>query len=165
MAKVNKHLDHLEDRIILDGRQGAKDALQVLKEMGGLLSGAPGVPVVVTTKWDGAPAVVCGIDPSDGQFFVGTKSVFAQEPKLCKTQSDVQTMYSGGLAEKLSAALRYLPNSVKSGILQGDLMFTNDKTRRRTSAQVVTCGQRRQSSLTWEELPRSQCLSARNMKR
>ena len=28
------------------------------------------------TKWDGAPSVVCGIDPLNGEFFVGTKSVF-----------------------------------------------------------------------------------------
>ena len=123
----NKHLDHLEDRIILDGKQGGAEAIKILKEMSKFLSGKPGPGVTVTTKWDGAPAVICGIDPSDGQFFVGTKSVFAKEPKICKTQSDVAKFYDGALANKLSDSLRYLPSSVKSGILQGDLMFTNDK--------------------------------------
>ena len=127
MAKANKHLDHLEDRIILEGSKGGDDSLKVLREMGKLLTGKGGNPIVVTTKWDGAPAVICGIDPEDGKFFVGTKGVFAKEPKIAKTQSEVQKLYSGGLVEKMSAALEYLPKSVKQGILQGDLMFTNDK--------------------------------------
>ena len=129
MAKANKHLDHLEDRIILEGSQGGKDAIEVLKKMGEMLSGKPGPGLSVTTKWDGAPAVVCGIDPSDGRFFVGTKSVFAKDAKVCKTQEDIVRFYGsgGGLAAKLSSALRFLPESVKKGILQGDLMFTDDK--------------------------------------
>ena len=127
MAAANKHLTHLEDRIILDGSKGGEDAIKLLKEMGKMLTGKTGQKVVVTTKWDGAPAVICGIDPSDGQFFVGTKSVFAKDPKICKTEADIQRLYSGALAQKLSASLRYLPESVKSGILQGDLMFTDDK--------------------------------------
>ena len=127
MAKANKHLDHLEDRIILEGSRGGEEAIDVLKKMGDLLSGKSGPGISVTTKWDGAPAIICGIDPEDGRFFVGTKSVFAKDPKICKTQADVQRFYDGALAEKLSTALRYLPESVKKGILQGDLMFTNDK--------------------------------------
>lgn len=127
MAKANKHLDHLEDRIILEGSKGGEEAIDILKKMGDLLSGKKDSAVTITTKWDGAPAIICGIDPSDGQFFVGTKSVFAQDPKVCKTQEDVKRFYEGALAEKLSTALKYLPESVKKGILQGDLMFTNDK--------------------------------------
>ena len=84
--------------------------------------------MTITTKWDGAPAVICGIDPADGEFFVGTKGVFAQEPKAAKTQSDVQRMYDGVLAQKLSTCLTYLKPVVRRGILQGDLLFTNDKS-------------------------------------
>ena len=127
MAKANKHLDHLEDRIILEGSQGGKDAIEVLKKMGELLSASPKSDIKVTTKWDGAPAIVCGIDPSDGRFFVGTKSVFAKDSKLCKTEAEVDALYSGALADKLKASLKYLPESVTKGVLQGDLMFTNDK--------------------------------------
>ena len=50
MAKANKHLDHLEDRIILEGSQGGKDAIDVLKKMGDMLSGKDGPGVAVTTK-------------------------------------------------------------------------------------------------------------------
>ena len=129
MAAKNKHLDHLEDLILLEGNSGAKKAIDVLKEVGAVLSPGGGADVAITTKWDGAPAVICGIDPADGKFFVGTKGVFSQTPKLAKTQSDVQRLYSGGLAAKLSTCLTYLPNVVKRGVLQGDLLFTNDKER------------------------------------
>lgn len=129
MAKANKHLTHIEDRIITDGQSGAREAIRILKEMSKYLSGSPGPGVAVTTKWDGAPAVICGTDPSDGKFFVGTKSVFAKEPKLCKTQQDINNWYSGELADKLSASLQYLPQANIKGILQGDLMFTNDRKR------------------------------------
>ena len=127
MGKANKHLTHLEDRIIMEGAAGGREAIHILKEMGNFLTGKAG-PVSLTTKWDGAPAIVCGRDPEDNKFFVGTKSVFnKKDPKICKTQADVQRMYDGALAQKLSAALRYLPQSVTSGVLQGDLMFTDDK--------------------------------------
>ena len=129
MAAKNKHLDHIEDLILLEGNSGAKKAIEVLKEVGSVLSPGGGASVQITTKWDGAPAVIAGIDPSDGKFFVGTKGVFAQQPKLAKTQSDVQRLYSGGLAQKLSVCLTYLPNVIRNGVLQGDLLFTNDKER------------------------------------
>ena len=125
---VNKHMDHVEDLLLLYGTEGAKNAIKALRSVGETLSPSGGPAVTLTTKWDGAPAVICGTDPADGKFFVGTKGVFAQTPKLAKSQSDVQKMYGGGLAEKLSACLRYLPQVVNSGnILQGDLLFTTDK--------------------------------------
>jgi len=140
MAKANKHLDHLEDRILIEGSDGGKEAIEILKKMGDLLTGKPGPELAVTTKWDGAPAVVCGIDPSDDRFFVGTKSVFAKDAKICKTQEDIAKFYGtgGGLAAKLSDCLRYLPSSVKQGILQGDLMFTNDKKLEKIDGQNMT---------------------------
>jgi len=128
LAKANKHLDHLEDLVLIDGSAGARKAIQVLKEVGAVLSPSGGAPLTITTKWDGAPAVICGIDPADGKFFVGTKGVFAKEPKMAKTQSDVQRLYSGGLAHKMSDCLRYLKPVVKQGVLQGDLLFTDDKS-------------------------------------
>ena len=60
----------------------------------------------VTVKWDGAPAIICGTDPSDGKFFVGTKSVFAvTNPKVCKSVNDCRTLYDGVLAEKLASVI------------------------------------------------------------
>jgi hypothetical protein len=123
----NTHLEHLEDEILNNGHAGGEKAIKILKELGKYLSGLGGPAVSITTKWDGAPAIVCGTDPADGRFFVGTKSVFSQTPKICKTQSDVQRLYDGTLANKLSTALRHLSKAGIKGVLQGDLMFTNDK--------------------------------------
>ena len=124
----NLHLEHLEDEIINDGVKGGTEAIRILKEMGTMLAGSGGPKPLVTTKFDGAPAIVCGIDPADGQFFVGTKSVFAKTaPKICKSLSDIQLMYDGVLAGKLADAFTYLKNCGIKGVLQGDLMFTNDK--------------------------------------
>lgn len=135
----NVHLEHLEDEIINLGSDGGKKAIRVLREMGRFLSGEKN-GTNVTTKWDGAPAVICGTDPSDGKFFVGTKSVFAKtDPKICKSVEDIQRMYSGGLAAKLIDAFTYLKDCNIKGVLQGDLMFTNDKkTQRIDDEQFVT---------------------------
>ena len=126
---VNKHLTHIEELVLTRGNDGANDAIDILKKVGETLNptGVPGV--TITTKWDGAPAVICGIDPSDGQFFVGTKSVFnTQDPKIAKSTSDVARMYNGELANKLTTCYQYLRPVVTDGILQGDLLFTNDKS-------------------------------------
>ena len=133
MAKQGKntHLEHLEDNIINLGSDGGKQAVTILRHLGNYLTaGDKTSDVFVTTKWDGAPAVICGTDPADGKFFVGTKSVFSQSPKICKTESDVQRLYNGALAQKLSACLRYLADCGIKGVLQGDLMFTDDKIRK-----------------------------------
>ena len=108
-AGKNTHLQHAEDLILLEGTDGAKRAIKMMKEMMTFLSGKPGPKLSVTTKYDGAPAVICGIDPSDGKFFVGTKSVFAKnEPKVCKSLSDIQRWYNGVLADKLTTSFKLL---------------------------------------------------------
>ena len=127
MAK-NTHLTHIEDRIITDGASGGREAIAMLKMMGDFLDGKSAPRPLVTEKWDGAPAVICGTNPENGQFFVGTKSVFAKTaPKLCYTDDDIQRFYgSSALATKLKMCLKYLNGAVR-GVLQGDLMFTDDK--------------------------------------
>lgn len=128
-AGKNTHLEHLEDTIINEGSKGGEKVIKVLKEMSTFLSGTNSGNTAVTTKWDGAPAIICGTDPEDGQFFVGTKSVFAKtNQKLAKSVADVKALgYEGGLANKLVDAYKYLKDAKIKGVLQGDLMFTNDK--------------------------------------
>ncbi len=41
----------------------------------------------LTVKWDGAPAIIAGIDPADGKFFVGKKVSLKQ--KDCKGQAKI----------------------------------------------------------------------------
>jgi len=124
----NTHLEHLEDDILNNGSQGGRDTIAFLKSLGKMLSdGDSGMRI--TTKWDGAPAVICGTDPENGKFFVGTKSVFNKTtPKICYSESDVDSIYpSGGLNEKLKTSYRYLSQLGIRGVVQGDLLFTNDK--------------------------------------
>lgn len=128
MAK-NTHLEHLEDDILNQGSQGGRNAIAFLRELGNFLHHKES-RIAITTKWDGAPAIICGINPENNKFFVGTKSVFAKtEPKLCYTNKDIEQFYGdeGQLSVKLKTCLAHLPKLNIRGVLQGDLLFTNDK--------------------------------------
>ena len=120
----NVHLEHLEDEILNNGYSGFKSAIAAVRGVADSLSATAPSSHEITVKWDGAPAIVCGIDPSSGKFFVGTKSVFNVTPKLNFTDTDIDLNHpSPGLNEKLKLALKYLPKLGITGILQGDLMF------------------------------------------
>ena len=66
----NLHLEHLEDEIINYGVDGGRAAINFLRSLRDMLGGNARSSVNMTVKWDGAPAVFAGIDPSDGKFFV-----------------------------------------------------------------------------------------------
>ena len=121
---TNTHLEHLEDSIIDRGSKGGKDAVNFLKSINKMLTGHTGGRLNVTVKWDGAPAVVCGINPENGKFFVGTKSVFNVTPKVNYSTGDIMKNHDGVLAQKLIVCLRELSKLGITGILQGDLLFT-----------------------------------------
>jgi hypothetical protein len=89
-----------------------------------MLTGHTGGRLNVTVKWDGAPAVICGINPENGKFFVGTKSVFNVTPKVNYSTGDIMKNHDGVLAQKLIVCLRELSKLGITGILQGDLLFT-----------------------------------------
>ena len=120
----NTHLEHLEDDIINRGTKGGRNAVNFLKSVRNMLAGSSGKKVNMTVKWDGAPAIICGINPENGKFFVCTKSVFNVNPKINYTTGDIRKNHSGELANKLSIALRELAKLNISGILQGDFLFS-----------------------------------------
>ena len=124
-AKANTHLTHLEELILTQGEAGYKQAREVLIELIKNLKGNSNAKVNTTVKWDGAPAIFTGINPDNGKFFVGTKSVFNKEPKINYTDSDIERNHgqAPGLAVKLKKALKVLPLLGIKGILQGDFMF------------------------------------------
>ena len=124
----NTHLEHLEDNILNGGSQGGKEAVAFLRSLGDMLEQG-GADTRVTVKWDGAPAVICGTNPENGRFFVGTKSVFNKtDPKIIYSEEDVERMYAPGqLAEKLKASYKYLSTLSIPEVVQGDLLFTDDK--------------------------------------
>ena len=130
MAK-NTHLEHLEDDIVIQGKNGGINAIRMLRELGKMLT-EPNSSMRVTTKWDGAPAIVCGIDPLTGYFFVGTKSVFNKvAPKICVTESEIDDLYTGGVVTILKECLKYLPSLGITGVVQGDFLFTESSKSNR----------------------------------
>ena len=136
MAK-NTHLEHLEDSILLDGKEGAQDAFMFLDELMRVFSTASSNGTKITTKWDGAPAIFCGKYPGSDFFFVGTKSIFNVGAKINFSEKDVDKNHgnSPGLAAKLKDCLRYLPELGIEGVAQGDLLFTDDKTKKKINGQ------------------------------
>ena len=125
-AGKNLHLEHLEDEILNFGVDGGRAAINFLRSLRDMLAGSTRSSVNMTVKWDGAPAIFAGIQPETGDFFVAKKSVFNVNPKLYKTNADIDDDLSGNLNEKFKVALAELPKLGIKGVLQGDLMFTDD---------------------------------------
>ena len=115
------HMTHVEDRVIYGGVKGAREAILALRSLRDMLKGTHAGNVSV--KWDGAPAIFAGIDPSDNKFFVAKKGIFNKNPKVYKSSADVDADTSGDLADKLKLALRYLPELGITGVVQGDFLF------------------------------------------
>ena len=121
----NTHLEHLEDDIINNGVKGGENAINFLKSVRNMLAGNTGGAVNMTVKWDGAPAIICGQNPENGKFFVGTKSVFNVTPKINYSLSDIKRNHgTSGAGEKLIYTFNFLKRLPIKGILQGDLLFT-----------------------------------------
>ena len=138
MAK-NTHLEHLEDDIFNSGPAGVTNSINFLKSLRDMLTEGDGqTSMKVTTKWDGAPAIICGRDPSNGKFFVGTKSVFNKTaPKIVYSEADADRLYPGqtvgGILKNCLQRLSVLPIQ---GVLQGDLLY------QKTPAVIMLEGKR-----------------------
>ena len=137
-AEKDRHLTHIEDAVLEGGVTGTRNAIQFLISLrdmfaddGQTISEARG-PLILRTKFDGAPALYAGINPENGQFFVGSKSIFNKGAKLNYTQADIKANHSGGLADKLSLALKYLPELGIKGIIHGDFMYSKDELKSET---------------------------------
>lgn len=122
-ADKNVHSTHIEDLCITDKKQGISKALggilHIKKQFG--VSKSNKLPSV-TIKIDGAPAIIAGW--INNNFFVSSKSLFNKEPKINFSNEDIDKNHTGGLAEKLKLALKYLKSVIPKGkIYQGDFLF------------------------------------------
>jgi hypothetical protein len=122
----NTHMEHLEDNILNGGIVGTRQAINFLQALRDMLAGKSSNRVNVTIKWDGAPAVFAGQDPSDGKFFVAKKGIFNKNPKVYKTHADVDEDTSGELNTKLKLALDHLPELGIKGVVQGDFLYARE---------------------------------------
>ena len=86
--------------------------------------------VKMTVKWDGAPAIFCGPHPETKEFFVAKKSLFNKEPLFYTSEQQIKDApeLKGSLEEKFLTSFKYLSKMGMKEILQGDLMYTNDKS-------------------------------------
>ena len=137
----NTHLEHLEDNILNAGSAGGMETVVFLENFGNMLTGKKS-ELTISTKWDGAPAIICGRDPVNQRFFVGTKSVFNKvNPKVCYDDTDIDRYYQAEiLRRKLKTCLKYLSQTGIVGVFQGDLLFTEEdkKFAKIGGKQVVT---------------------------
>jgi len=129
----NLHLEHLEDEVLNNGIVGTRGAINFLQSLRDMLAGNAKSSVNVTVKWDGAPAIFAGINPENGQFFVGTKGVFNKNAKINYSHDDIDRNHpSSGLNQKLKVALTELSKLGIKEVIQGDMMFTQSDLKKET---------------------------------
>ena len=91
----NKHQEHPEDTILT----GDLSVLDWFVTPGNL-----------SVKIDGAPAIVWGIDPACGEFFVGTKAVFNKKKiRIAHSHEEIDQHYEGNVAQILHCCFDHLP--------------------------------------------------------
>jgi hypothetical protein len=125
-----KHLEHLEDEMLNYGVEGCHAAVRFMRELIKMLGTKKGSGYL-QTKWDGSPSIVCGIDPDTKNFFVANKSAFnVGTPKIAFNYEEVDSLYgTGGLGATLKTALRYFSQMNIQGVVQGDVIFVEDKVK------------------------------------
>jgi len=69
-------------------------------------------PGTLSVKIDGAPAIVWGIDPATGTFFVGTKAVFNKKKiRIAHNHQEIDQHYEGNVADILHTCFDILPRT------------------------------------------------------
>jgi len=102
----NTHLEHPEDTILT----GDLSVLDWFTARGKL-----------SVKMDGAPAIVWGIDPATGTFFVGTKAVFNKKKiRIAHNHEEIDQFYPGEVGRILHSCFDRLPRT--DSIIQGDFI-------------------------------------------
>jgi hypothetical protein len=119
----NLHMTHAEDAVIDGGVKGTRNVINYLRNLRDMLGGNTKSPVNISVKWDGAPAVFAGTDPSDGKFFVAKKGIFNKNPKVYKSHADIDADTSGDLNSKLKLALDEFSKLGIKDVIQGDFLY------------------------------------------
>jgi len=133
---ANVHLTHFEDKVLHGGYNGAEEALNIAFALLDMLEGHVKSPINITTKWDGAPAILTGRDATTGKFVMGDKGIFAKTgarimdtpDAIDQNKPDKGSEDRTGLRDKLKEVLIHLPKIFPpnfKGLLQGDLLFTS----------------------------------------
>ena len=119
----NLHITHPED-YTFDGKFAVQDVIKVFRSA---FTDTTQLYNTISTKYDGAPSIVFGTDPTNKRFFVGTKSVFNKGiKKICYTNDCIDHYYSDkeDLSYILKLCLEYLPRV--AGVYQADFIGEGD---------------------------------------
>ena len=130
VEQKNTHMTHIEDKVIYGGVKGTREAIFALIGLRDMLGGVKKGKLSV--KWDGAPAVFAGIDPSDNRFFVAKKGIFNKNPKVYKSPDDIDADTSGDLNSKLQEAFQYTSALGIKGVIQGDFLYSKSDLSTKT---------------------------------
>ena len=129
----NTHMEHVEEEILNRGKEGAEYAIKQMMMFADMLKGRSNKKLKISVKWDGAPAIIAGIDPESGKFFVGTKGVFNATPLLGTSHDEIDRLYGkSGALPKLHLAFEHLAKIGMTGVLQGDFLFDQGTLREET---------------------------------
>ena len=134
VSKVNKHMTHAEDLVVLSGSEGFKWVVEMLNGLYSELKGhTPKNKMKLSVKIDGAPAIFAWSEfyqdlPKNS---IAMKGLFAKTPKVFTTEEEIEESFSDrpDLGYKLKTFLKHLPNIniPKGEIWQGDFLF-DDKS-------------------------------------
>ena len=106
-AMQNTHIEHPEDTILT----GDLSVLDWFSESESFIS----------TKMDGAPAVVFGPNPANGKFCVGTKAVFNKKKiRIAHSHAEIDTFYQGKVARILHTLFDCVPRT--GHLIQADFI-------------------------------------------
>ena len=127
-------MTHVMDLVFIEGVKGTRRAINLLRDIRDQLQNKNGVNATqLTTKFDGAPAIICGIDPLDGVFFVAKKSAFNKTPIIFKSSGDIAiSTMSAELKAMFNILLEELGKLGIKGIIQGDLLYLKSDLGKQT---------------------------------
>ena len=113
---INNHMTHLED-VLFESPDKVKTLFnQMLDDI------EANNYDNFSVKIDGSPSIIIGVE--DGQFFVATKGLFNKVPIKYTKLEDFNTIKEASLRDKLISVFENYKGTIKNGIYQGDLLFT-----------------------------------------
>lgn len=132
--ETNQHMTHVEDSVFLQGVKGTRQAIQYLQQMRDTLNGHASTPLKTSVKWDGAPALFVGTDPTDGKFFVAKKGLFNKVPLIYKSLSEIDQAAElpGELKTKFKLAFSAYQYAGIKNIIQGDFLYDSRELKKET---------------------------------
>lgn len=140
------NLPHIEHRVF-DSYRMLDETVSLMENLFGMLKGTHSGDITIQAKFDGAPNLIFGIDPTDGEFFVTTKKIFFTKNYVVFKSVDeilnfndekrprLKKALESGLAIKLIKSYRHLAGLGfgKEGvpkIVGGDYLFSDDSLKK-----------------------------------